>query len=270
MLAKYESHKDLRENKLCPFRVHSHISSYNSICNWHPDIEVILVLKGSGLVQYGPDTMAVQGGDIVIFNPNVLHRFHKSDDIVYHCIIPEEGFCNENGIFTENMLFERTFRSRRTEELCKNAVLAYAAYKEEASLLNGAKTRNAMLALLIDLVENHVEERNSTAGREMSKSEVYVKKVAAYLAERPTEVIKLDELAGVCGVSKCHLSREFKRYTGQTILTYANLIRCKHAEQCIASGMTITETTIECGFESVSYFSRTYKKLMGVSPSKVK
>ncbi len=270
MLAKYESHTDLRENKLCPFRVHSQISSYNSICNWHPDVEIILVLQGSGLVQYGPDTMEVRGGDIVIFNPNVLHRFHQSDDIIYNCIITEEGFCNENGIFTENLQFERHFRSKQTEELCKRAVEAYGWYREEQTLLNGAKTRNAMLALLIDLVENHVVEHDGTAGKERTRSEAYVKKVAAYLVERPTEAIKLDELADLCGISKCHLSREFKRYTGQTILTYANLIRCKHAEQCIVSGMTITEATIECGFESISYFSRTYKKLMGVSPSKVK
>lgn len=270
MLAKYESHTDLRENKLCPFRVHFQISSYNSICNWHLDVEIILVLQGSGLVQYGPDTMEVRSGDILIFNPNVLHRFHKSDDIVYHCIIVEEGFCNENGIYTEKLQFERRFRSKRTEALYKRAVEAYDCYRREASLLNGAKTRNAMLTLLIDLVENHVAELGNSADKETSKSEAYVKKVAVYLAGRPTETVKLDDLAELCGISKCHLAREFKRYTGQTVLTYANLIRCKHAEQCISSGMTVTEATMECGFESVSYFSRTYKKLMGVSPSKIR
>jgi AraC-like DNA-binding protein len=38
----------------------------------------------------------------------------------------------------------------------------------------------------------------------------------------------------------------------------------------MAEGMSVTEAAFECGFESLSYFSRTYKKIMGVSPSKNK
>ena len=34
--------------------------------------------------------------------------------------------------------------------------------------------------------------------------------------------------------------------------------------------MTVTETAFACGFESVSYFSQTYKKIMGVSPLSAK
>ena len=91
-----------------------------------------------------------------------------------------------------------------------------------------------------------------------------------YMEYRYNEQIGLDDLAKFCGITKHHLSREFKRFTGQTVLTYLNTLRCKSAEVCLSEGMSVTETAFECGFESVSYFSRTYKKIMGAPPSAAK
>ncbi len=272
MLAKYESHKQLRQDKLCPFLVHYESRAFNAVCNWHPSLEVILVLEGSGYMQYGADTLSVREGDILIINPNVLHRVHKSERMIYHCIIIDEAFCADNGILTDQFLFVRHFRDLRTEVLCKDIAENYHYYQSEKTPLKGAKARNAVLSLLIDLCENHPADPKSINSREkgQSHSEMYVKMAASYLEEHCNEPVSLDQLAQLCGISKCHLSREFKRYTGQTILTYVNLIRCMHAQQRIASGMTVTEAALESGFESVSYFSRTYKKLMGTVPSKEK
>ncbi len=272
MFAKYESHKNLRMEKLCPFRVHYESQAFNAVCNWHPNLEVIVVLEGSGHMQYGADTLSIREGDIVIINPNVLHRCHKSEDMIYHCIIIDEAFCTDNGILTDQLLFVRHFRDPRTEAFCKEIAENYHCYRADETPLNGAKVRNAVLSLLIDLCENHPADSKSISAREKdrSHSEMYVKIAASYLEEHCNEPVSLDHLAQLCGISKCHLSREFKRYTGQTILTYVNLIRCMHAQQRIASGMTVTEAALESGFESVSYFSRTYKKLMGALPSKAK
>ena len=38
----------------------------------------------------------------------------------------------------------------------------------------------------------------------------------------------------------------------------------------LAEGKTVTEAAYESGFESLSYFSRRYKRIMGISPSKNK
>jgi len=270
MRAKYENQIYLKDNKLCPFNVHYECRAFNEISNWHSNLEVILILGGTGCVQYGAETLQVQQGDIIVFNPKVLHRVHKSEDVLYHCIILDEEFCVNNGILTDQLQFCKQFRSKKTERLCRNVAESYRQYEEHKTALDGAKTRNAVLSLLVDLNENHLAGYGGAEAEEKNKAEHYVKKVASYLMEHYTEPVSLDHLAALCGISKCHLAREFKRYTGQTILTYANLIRCKHAEQCISSGMTVTETTMECGFESISYFSRTYKKLLGVSPSKSK
>ena len=98
----------------------------------------------------------------------------------------------------------------------------------------------------------------------------YIKKVLEYIAEHYTEPLTLEDVADVCGITKYHLAREFKRFTGLTVITYVNILRCKRAEVCLAEGKTVTEAAVESGFDSISYFSRTYKKLMGVTPSEKK
>ena len=272
MLAKYESHQNIRQDRLCPFRVHYECRIFNSICNWHQNIEIILILSGSGTIHYGTENLAVYPGDIIVVNSNVLHCVQKSDNIRYHCIIIEEDFCKENGIFTNQLLFEQHFRCDRTQALCQNAAECCNRYSADETPLNAAKTRLAVLSLLIDLCENHLVSQSILDGQANSQriSEMHVKKAASYLEAHCTEQVSLDYLAKLCGISKCHLSREFKRYTGQTIMTYVNLIRCMRAQQSIASGKTVTEAALLWGFESVSYFSRVYKKLMGSLPSKVK
>ncbi len=270
MLAKRENHQNLVQDRLCPFLVHYESRAINAVCNWHANIEIILVLAGSGQIQCGTDMLAVRDGDILVFNANVLHRFHAGEGLVYHCIIIDENFCRENGIFTDQLLFDHYFCNGVTKTLCRDLAESYDAYRRESASLNGAKLRAAVLALLIDLCENHLVEPAGTdiKEKEQSRSEIYVKKAVSYLEAHCTEPASLDMLADLCGISKCHLSREFKRYTGQTVLTYANFLRCVYAQQCIVSGMTVTEAALESGFESVSYFSRTYKKLMGTLPSK--
>lgn len=270
MTVKYEDHINIKTNKLVPFNVHYNCSSHNEISNWHSNIEVIVVIRGCGNMQYGVDTIEVCAGDVIVFNTNVLHRVHKSDDILYHCVIVDDDFCEGNGIHTSKLIFDKIFRDANTESLCVKAAESCEKYKADKSPLSAAKARMSVLALLIDLSENHLKSYERNASSEKNTSEKYVKLIIAYLTENHTETVTLDSLAEMCGINKCHLAREFKRYTGQTVLTYTNLLRCKHAEQCISAGMTVTEAAFECGFESISYFSRTYKKLFGKSPSKIK
>ncbi len=270
MAVKYEDHLYIKTNKLWPFHLHFNCNSYNETSNWHSNIEVIVVLHGHGKVQYGADTIEVDEGDVVVFNTSVLHRFHKSDDILYHCIIIDDDFCEQNGIFTNKLTFEKKFSDETTKALTVNAATCCKNYSSDKCAINAAKARNAVLSLLIDLCDNHLSTAQNSASESKNSSEKYVKRVIAYLTQNHTEPVSLEALAAMCGISKCHLAREFRRYTGQTVLTYTNLIRCKHAEQCISAGMTVTEAAIECGFESISYFSRTYKKLFGKSPSKIK
>ncbi len=262
----YEHHIDIRKNKICPFKV-DFLKDYRPLtCNWHENIEVMLITEGEGVIFYGNKEKSFKKGDIVIINSGVIHRTYCEKGFESYFIIIDEGFCLENGLSAVGRVFTPIFRSDNTKRLFE-AVVKEEKADRKATPVGGAKMRLAILDLLIDICENHSEMRGQKEKHERA-SEQYVKKVMVYIGDHYSEDLTLDSLAELCGITKHHLAREFKAYTGMTVLTYLNLIRCKNAEGCLLAGNSVTDTAVECGFESISYFSRTYKKIMGKSPSK--
>ena len=263
----YEHHDAIKQDRLCPFKLGSSADSLPAPSNWHENIEIILATSGRGFVQYGKDTLSFSEGEICVVNSGVLHRPYSIDGLSYYFMIIDERFCKENGLDITAVRFSRLFCDEKTRALYLSAAEAVKAYEKEISPLSTARLRLAMLALLTDLYERHAENE-STATTSASHSESYVKGAMEYINDHYTEKIGLNELAAHLGISKCHLAREFKRIAGQTVLEYVNVLRCRRADALLGEGKSVTEAALESGFESLSYFSRTYKKLIGVSPSK--
>ena len=263
---QYEHHLSIRQDKICPFLFKSSNNLRNSVCNWHRNIEILLVTAGDGGVQYSSEDIVLTKHDVVVVNSGELHRVYSDSDISFDYVIIDESFCRENGIDTSERYFDRVFKCEKAEEIFCRTYERYREYKSDPTPMKTARLRLAVLELLICLYEGHSiakSKRPSVSGAPQD----YIKRVLEYIAEHYTEQLTLEGVAQVCGITKYHLAREFKRYTGQTVITYVNTLRCKKAEACLSDGMTVTEAAGESGFDSISYFSRTYKKLMGSSPS---
>lgn len=263
----YENHDEIRKNKFCPCKLF-HAQLRGTVgCNWHKNIELLLITEGDGFIQYSTDILSIHTNDIVVVNSNVIHRLFSSTGIHFCCLIIDDRFCSENGINIEELCFEKIFRDEKAVCYLKDAAECAKAYEEKKTALSVAALRSAVLSLLVYLCTHHsvpVEE----GGNQSTSSEEYVKRVLKYINENFTHAITLEHLASLCGITKFHLARQFKQYTGQTIFSYLNHLRCKNAELLIAQGKSITEAAYASGFESLPYFSRTYKKNMGISPSK--
>ncbi len=267
MSVRYEHHTGIKKDKLCPFRFDGAENNYLAPTNWHSNIEIIVITLGSGAIQYGKEHLPLSPGDIVVVNSGALHRLYSDVGIGYNFTIIDESFCRENGIDTTAFHFTERFRDDATRDAFMNALERMKEYSGHPTPLNTVKVRAAMLALLIDITERH-SAPVKTGSDAASQSELYVKRAIEYVNGNYTRKISLEEIAALCGITKFHLVREFKRMTGQTVFEYINILRCKEAQMMIGEGKSVTEAAIESGFESLSYFSRTYKRIMGVSPSK--
>jgi len=268
----YEKQSDIRRNPLCPFKIKRVRNFFDSSCNWHENIEIIVIERGEGKIRYGSREINISAGDIIIVNSETLHRLYSEFGMDCSYMLVDEEFCAKNGLITRDRRFMYFFRSGETMRLFLEAADAYDRYMRDGNEENGlkaAKARLAVLALLIDVCENHSEAGTVREKAERASDE-YVKKAISYVREHYSEPVTLETLALVCGITKHYLAREFRRYTGETAVTYLNILRCKNAEVCMAEGMSVTDAAYECGFESASYFSRTYRKLMGIPPSKYK
>ncbi len=81
------------------------------------------------------------------------------------------------------------------------------------------------------------------------------------------ELINLDELAALVGVSRRQLERLFKKYLGCVPRRYYLDLRLKRARQLLLqTASSISEIAIACGFVSASHFSKSYREMFGLSP----
>jgi AraC-like DNA-binding protein len=61
--------------------------------------------------------------------------------------------------------------------------------------------------------------------------------------------------------------RYFKKATKVTYTDFVNQYRVQYAKKLLIQDKNVTEACFECGFESLSYFNRIFKKFAGESPS---
>ena len=106
----YEHHLALKQDKLCPFRFKSSRNLHDSVCNWHANIEVLLVTDGEGRIQYGSEDMPIHRHDIVVVNSGDLHRVYSEKGISFDYLIVDESFCRDNGINTADRVFDKIFK----------------------------------------------------------------------------------------------------------------------------------------------------------------
>ena len=92
--------------------------------------------------------------------------------------------------------------------------------------------------------------------------------VIGYVRENLTDDLSLDTLARIAGFSPFHFHRLFKSLTQETVNDIVVRFRLERAAALLRATpqRPITEIAFDCGFQSVSVFSRTFKKQYGLSP----
>lgn len=110
----------------------------------------------------------------------------------------------------------------------------------------------------------------SADGSERSLSaEELVGKIDRYFHENLSHGITLQMLAGEMKVSKVYLCRIFKKYKNMTPIDYFNRLKIDRACELLVqfSSLPLQKISDMLGFNDVYYFSKVFKKIVGVSPS---
>lgn len=123
------------------------------------------------------------------------------------------------------------------------------------------------LLLLLTLIKREITQMdNSLSGQWRS-----VARAIQHMNSYPSSNLKLSDYADMCCVSKYHFARIFKEVTGDTPLNYRNRIRIELAKGLVENGyLSISEIAENLGFASAAYFSDSFKRFVGRSPSEYK
>lgn len=91
-----------------------------------------------------------------------------------------------------------------------------------------------------------------------------------WLASHLESCARLGTMARALGVSESHLRALFRDRYGISLGRYARETRCRLAALQLQRGnRSITEVAAACGFGSVYSFSRTFKRVLGTTPSAI-
>jgi len=103
------------------------------------------------------------------------------------------------------------------------------------------------------------------------KSIQVVHKAAEYIRQNYREKLTIDEIAQEVYLSPCYLSRIFKQSFGCTLMEYLTRVRVEKAKDMLKDPKyNVMQVAEESGFEDPGHFSRVFKKVEGISPSRFK
>ncbi len=96
-----------------------------------------------------------------------------------------------------------------------------------------------------------------------------IHKVVQYIRTNYSEKITLDDMATMVYLSPSYFSRIFKHELGTSFSAYLTMVRIeKSKEMLLHSNLKLIDISIACGFSDQSYFTKIFKKNVGMLPLK--
>ncbi len=95
-----------------------------------------------------------------------------------------------------------------------------------------------------------------------------VRNAKTFIHEHLAEQMSLETVATAVNVSPFHFCKLFKRATGLTFTDFVNRARVEKAKRLLLRpGARITEIAYDVGFQSLSHFNRSFRRIADESPS---
>lgn len=227
----------------------------------HTDyFQVYYILEGSGTFLVNHTPMKFEDGMFFFLTPGVSHGIEsvnvKEPDTVR---IAEIKFTVLDSDFSD-ALGKLPVACRGTKLL---EDLFYQTFLE--SIQRDMYYENVIASMFtIWLYQVMRFHKNYSPNRGKPKPAALIKQ---YLNQHYAEDISLDILSQATGYSKNYLCRIFCENAGMTIASYLNEIRVGHAADMLThTDLDVAEIGRRCGYNSVHYFIKTFKKLIGVPP----
>lgn len=233
--------------------------------NWHDNLEIQLCIEGSGTVLLDGKMLPFHKNDIVIVNSNVIHYTGTDTSLTYCCLIMSNEFCRRVDIDPNVLIFEPIIKSATLADMLTQL---REIYLNPNTTFRKAKLNKILLKILIELSEHHTVKEAATVAT--AKKYETVKSAISYIRDNYSRKITLDEIAKAVLCDKYALCREFKKLTGQTIIENLNNYRSIKAIDYLSEGYTVAEAASLCGFDNLSFFTKTFKRYIGKLPSEYK
>lgn len=259
-----------------PYRLF-HSNSRQMYLHSHDFLEINYVKEGSGYYLIEEKEYEIRPGDVYIINNQERHMAVHDGSLMLEVIVFDpaflwermqgyqflEPFFNRSARFT-NCIRQGEAGYTKLEEAIGHIREEYDG-KEPGWELFVKSWTQLFMAQLYRIYQAAQADGIKNAGRH--KTFTRLQPVLDYIHEHYLEQVGLEELARVAVMNKSYLCSCFKNTLHMRIFEYIDQLRINRACMLLATTTaSITDIAMMTGFNSVSYFNRTFKKIRGMSP----
>ncbi len=216
----------------------------------HNTLEIVYYLQGNGETTIGNNTYQFNKNSFTIVPKGVRHDQKNNKELVNGCI-------GVSGSGLENLIgaYQDSFGVLRNEFL----LLADELENKEPGY---AIIADGILLKIIGTIR-----RIASSAAQSASKEAIAERAVALIREKEG-VISVEDLSGMFYIRSDYFGRLFKEYTKKTPIQYILDVKLDKAKDLLTdTSLTISAIAQRCGFEDVYYFSKFFKKRIGVTPT---
>lgn len=251
--------------------------------HWHPDFEIATATISELDFQVGEEHITIDAGESIFVNGNILHGIRQlhgnipepMPNVVFSSgLIAGEASAIHRKyikpIFTCDALPYVVFRNTHTEhkEINRLIMEIYQAMKEQYECYEITVQRN--LGFIFEYIFRNLKSfPKLKASRIQITAQVRIQKMLSYIYEHYREPVTLTDIANAANISRSEAGRCLRAYMGSSPIEALIQYRLQAAQQLLnETNLTLQQISLDCGFNSVNYFCRQYKKFYGHAPGK--
>lgn len=211
---------------------HNHVSKYI----------IGIILDGSLKIIRDEEVSNCYKDDIFIipiYVPHAIELIDENTKFISMCV---------GKSFLDNYLknVEPEILTRYTRRLCEDGII---------SSKNAIAFLDAM-EIVLDLYWNN----DSNVKSELQE-------IGDYIVSEPEMNLKVNELAQKIYISKYYFIKEFRKEMGLSPHSFHIQNRIRKAQRLLEENMKVTDVAIEMGFYDQSHFVKTFKSIVGITPT---
>ena len=250
--------------------------------HWHPDFEIATAECGVLDYQVGGQHIILEAGDSIFVNGNMLHGIKQlsgdGPDPMPNIVFSGALIASETSTIYQKYIQPIAqcdslpfvvFRHSDSYHSEINCLIkdTYKQMNEKKACYELAIQRN--ISCIFDFISrNFVDLPKAEATRIQINNQIRLQKMLTYIYENYAEPVTLEDIAKVADISRSEAGRCFHTYMGCSPIDALIQYRLQMAHRLLSERtQTLQQISYACGFNSVNYFSRQFKKRFGYAPS---
>lgn len=229
-------------------------------------IEILLCDGLSGEIVIDANHYSLQGKQLFVIPPYTVHsnNIRPGDGIMY--VFKVDFWQMDTYIHIENYLEACGCTLLQLQHLCPAYDGVLQIVRELIAHDGDPSVCLPLILSLFQLLSRYTTSVSDDAALHAQFKSSNLQELIHWTNQNYARKISIDEVANLTGYSKYHFCSRFKGLTGMTYMNYLNSVRVSHACRMLRNGDSVQAVSRNMGFENVSHFIQTFKKIQHTTP----